>query len=110
MKWKTFAQRIFTEPSGNPSNKRLIATYAVLVYSIILLFGFFYAFQINDAVLHMADMLLATSLGNYLAGRFAEKSPYVPTVESEDSTTKSTQVAPKAKPSEEKTDGDSEEK
>ena len=104
MKWKTFVQRIFTEPSGNPSNKRLIATYAVLVYSIILLFGFFYAFQINDAILHMADMLLATSLGNYLAGRFAEKSPYVAPAELEDQTVKSTPVASQTKPSEEKTD------
>lgn len=51
----------------------------------------------------MADMLLASSLGNYLAGRFAEKSPYVPPAEPADQTTKSTQAVPEDKPSEEKT-------
>jgi hypothetical protein len=81
MKWKNFIQRIFTEPDGNPSNKRVIATYAVIVYSIILLLAFLYSFPLNDAVIHMADVFLGSAMGTYVVGRFAEKGQYVQPVE-----------------------------
>lgn len=68
----TFIQRIFSEPDGTPSNKRLIATYATLVYSILILGSFFWNFKLNDSLIHMADVLLGTAMGTYVVGRFAE--------------------------------------
>lgn len=76
MKWKNFIQRIFTEPDGNPSNKRVIASYSVLVYSFILLVAFLWMIPINDAIVHMADVFLGTAMGTYVVGRFAEKGIY----------------------------------
>lgn len=88
MKWKYFIQRIFTEPDGNPSNKRVIATYAVIVYSVILLLAFLYAFPLNEAVIHMADVFLGSAMGTYVVGRFAEKGQYVQPVEEQPATKK----------------------
>jgi len=76
MKWKNFIQRIFTEPDGNPSNKRVIASYSVLVYSFILLAAFLWMIPLNEAVVHMADVFLGTAMGTYVVGRFAEKGTY----------------------------------
>ena len=93
MKWKYFIQRIFTEPDGNPSNKRVIATYAVIVYSTILLLAFLYAFPLNDAVIHMADVFLGSAMGTYVIGRFSEKGQYVQPAE-EQPVTKKQKVEP----------------
>ncbi len=76
MKWKNFIQRIFTEPDGNPSNKRVIASYSVLVYSFILLAAFLWMIPLNEAIVHMADVFLGTAMGTYVVGRFAEKGAY----------------------------------
>lgn len=76
MKWKNFIQRIFTEPDGNPSNKRVIASYSVLVYSFILLAAFLWMIPLNEAVVHMADVFLGTAMGTYVVGRFAEKGRF----------------------------------
>lgn len=83
MKLGTFIQRIFSEPDGTPSNKRLIASYTVFVYSIVLLVAFFLAIPLTDSVIHMADVLLGSSIGNYVVGRFAEKKPLTPLDEPE---------------------------
>lgn len=81
VKWKTFAQRTVTESDGNPSNKRIIATFAVIVYAAILLLAFLYAFPLTDAVIHMADVLLGSAMGTYVVGRFAEKGSYIAPIE-----------------------------
>lgn len=78
MRLGIFIQRIFTEPDGNPSNKRVIATYSTFVYSTILLVAFFFAIPLNDAVVHMSDVLLGTALGTYVIGRYAEPKGFVP--------------------------------
>lgn len=78
MKLGIFIQRIFTEPDGNPSNKRVIATYATFVYSTILMAAFFFAIPLNEAVVHMSDVLLGTALGTYVIGRYAEPKGFVP--------------------------------
>lgn len=79
MKWRKFIQRVFTEADGNPSSKRLVAAYGVLIYSILLLSAYAFSIEINEAVIHMADMLLGTSLGTYVVGRFAEKGQFTDT-------------------------------
>jgi hypothetical protein len=82
MKWKNFIQRIFTEPDGNPSNKRVIATYSVAIYSFILMASFLYSVPLNESIIHMADVFLGTAMGTYVVGRFAEKGIYTATEES----------------------------
>jgi len=83
MKLGTFIQRIFCEPDGTPSNKRLIASYSVLVYSLVMLSAFFLALPLTESVIHMADVLLGSAMGTYVVGRFAEKKPLLQVEEPE---------------------------
>lgn len=106
MKWKTFAQRTVTESDGNPSNKRIIATFAVIVYAAILLLAFLYAFPLTDAVIHMADVLLGSAMGTYVVGRFAEKGSYIAPIDEPERHKKHIQKP--AEVSEEETQDDSE--
>lgn len=101
MEWKLFLQGIFSEANGNPSYKRLIATYSAYVYSFVMLCAFFFGMQLSDSVIHMADVLLGTSMGTYIVGRFAEKGPSNPITPENEPKPEDNKVA-EVKPVEEK--------
>lgn len=72
MRIREFIRRTLSERDETPSQKRVIAAWAVSLYSAVIMIAFLFTVTIDTNTLHMLDVLLGSSLGTYVVGRIAE--------------------------------------